>query len=210
MAWQRERDDQPVKAIRVRLCLLLIHANDDRMTNAPTKAEITSLDAGLLASFTASDGRSLADVLAAGPTLLVLLRHLGCTFAMEAGADLAAQRAGIEAAGVRLVLVHMAREADAARFFERYKLGDVLRIADADKRLYRAFGLERGSLGQLFGPRVIARGINAFCTGRHTIGKLQGDGLQMPGVFLMRGSAIVRALRHAHAGERPDYAAIAR
>jgi hypothetical protein len=169
---------------------------------------ITRLDDELLSGFEASDGRTLGAVLDAGLALLVFLRHLGCTFALEAGADLAAQRLAIEATGATLVLVHMTTPANAARFAARYGLVGVPMVADPQRRLYRAMGLGRGGVCQLIGPRVMVRGLEALRHG-HTIGRLQGDGLQMPGVFLVRDRAVVRAFRHAHAGERPSYAALA-
>lgn len=176
------------------------------MTSTTTPNQV---DNDLLASFTASNGRTLADITADTPTLIVFLRHFGCTFCMEAAADIAKQRQAIEHAGTGIVFVHMSRNANAERFFQRYGMPDAVHISDPQCRLYDAFDLKRGTLGQLFGPKVIARGINAFLTGGHTIGKLQGDGFQMPGVFLVQGNAILNEYRHAHAGDRPDYFGLA-
>jgi peroxiredoxin len=167
------------------------------------------LDPALLASFSASNGRTLAEITADASTLIVFLRHFGCTFCMEAAADIAKQRDAIEQLGTGIVFVHMSRNANAEAFFQRYGMPDALHISDPQCRLYDAFDLKRGTLGQLFGPKVFARGINAFLTGGHAVGKLQGDGFQMPGVFLMRGNAILAGFRHAHAGERPDYLRLA-
>ena len=41
------------------------------------------------------------------------------------------------------------------------------------------------------------------------VGKLVGDGFQMPGVFLLRNGRIEKAFRHQTAADRPDYCELA-
>jgi peroxiredoxin len=153
-------------------------------------------------------GISLSEWTHDSPTLVVFLRHAGCSFCREALSDLAAARASIEQGGVRICLVHMGPETQARTYFADYHLDDVPRISDPERRLYRAFGLERGRMRQLFGPAVIRRGIEAAAHG-HVIGTLAGDGFQMPGVFLVHKGAILRAFRHETAADRPDYQELA-
>lgn len=155
-----------------------------------------------------SGGESLLELSERSAVLVVFLRHLGCTFCREALSDVAARREGIEGEGVGLVLVHMAPDDRARELFREYGLGDVARVSDGEKRLYEAFGLERGGPLALFGPRVWIRGLKATLAG-HRVGKLVGDGFQMPGVFLVRDGRVIRAFRHATAGDRPDYEAMA-
>lgn len=140
--------------------------------------------------------------------LVVFLRHAGCTFCREAVADLAAQRGQIEAAGTTPVLVHLGREQDAAAWLAGSGLEDLPRISDPSRELYASFELERGGFLQLFGPKVWWRGLRAAMAG-HGVGKLQGDGLQMPGAFLVRDGKIRLAYRHKSAADRPDYVALA-
>lgn len=154
-------------------------------------------------------GPSLAERSQAAPQLVVFLRHLGCTFCRETLADLARVRPHVEAAGVKIVLVHMVADDQAASVFATYGLADVPRLSDPNKQLYRAFELRRGTLAQLFGPHVWLRGIGAGLWQRHGVGWLQGDGFQMPGAFVVHQGRIVRAFRHADAADRPDYCALA-
>lgn len=140
--------------------------------------------------------------------LLVFLRHAGCTFCREAMADLRERREAIESRGVRLVVAHMGDDVSAGAFLSRYGLGDISRIADPERALYRAFDLKRGSFTQLFGVRVALRGVAATLRG-HLIGRLAGDGFQMPGAFLVRDGRIVAAHRHRTVADRPDYGALA-
>ena len=158
---------------------------------------------------TTNFGTSLFDLSRESPLLVVFLRHAGCTFCREALADIAAKRATIESQGVRILLVHMGTDAQGQSTFTHFGVADLPRISDPDRTLYRAFDLSRGSLSQLFGPRVLLRGLRAGIIDRHFVGTLQGDGLQMPGAFLIHNGIIQRAFRHADAADRPDYCELA-
>jgi len=143
------------------------------------------------------------------PVLLVFLRHFGCTFCREALADLRVQRSRIEAAGVRIALVHMSPDAEAESFFARYALDDVARFSDPGRGLYRRFELRRGTWSQLFGFSVWMPGARAIFADGHGLGVPAGDGFQMPGAFLVLNGRIVHAYRHDTAASRPDYCKLA-
>ena len=176
---------------------------------ANTAAAGPAADIGTaLAAAHTQTGASLADLSRQGPVLLLFLRHSGCVFCREAIADAAAALPQIEAAGVRLVLVHQGSDDDLRPLLARYNVPAVDRVSDPSTTLYRSLELPRGSLGQLFGPPVWSRGLAAVLAG-HGIGPLVGDGFQMPGAFLIRDGRIVAAYRHRHAADRPDYAALA-
>jgi len=165
-------------------------------------------------SSTDQHGRSLDALSRERPLLLLFLRHLGCTFCREAASDVSVQREAIEREGVTPAFVGMMEESALGEFLEAYGLGDLPRFADPDRELYRAFGLRRGSPRQLFGPRVWKRGLAAAAPswlggGGHGLGALQGDGLQMPGVFLLHEGRVVGGYRHETVADRPDYRELA-
>jgi hypothetical protein len=81
-------------------------------------------------------------------------------------------------------------------------------FADPDRLLYRALDLRRGSFRALFGPRVWLGGIAAALRG-HGIGRLEGDGFQMPGAFVIHRGRVVRSYRHTTAADRPNLAELA-
>lgn len=153
-------------------------------------------------------GPSVAELSRAGPVLLIFLRHTGCTFCREAVADVASVRDRLDQEGVRPVLVHQGEDEDLIPLLARHGLSGIDRVSDPELRLYRAMELRRGSFGQLFGPGVWLAGIRATLKG-HLVGRLVGDGFQMPGVFLVRDGKVVRSYRHATAADRPDYADLA-
>lgn len=157
----------------------------------------------------AQTGQSLLSLSNQQPLLLVFLRHLGCTFCREALADLAEKRGELHREGVLIALVHMGDDAAAHQLFSRYSLDDVPRFSDPHRLLYAAFDLQLGTLRQLFGPRVWWRGVAASLRG-HSVGRLIGNGFQMPGVFLLHRGRVVRAFRHQTAADRPNYCTLAR
>lgn len=139
------------------------------------------------------------------PVLLVFLRHVGCTFCREALSDLADKRKEIESTGTQIVLVHMGREEAAEQILRKYDLLDIPRVADPKLTLYEAFGLERGTMAQLLGPKVWLRGFKAGFLGKHGMGGAEGDVAQMPGVFLLFHGETLKSYRHQSAADRPDY-----
>ena len=159
-------------------------------------------------SFRTSDGRTLADLSRDRPVLLVCLRHLGCTFARQALADLREQRQAIEQSGVRVVLAHLEDDAVAAPVFARYGLEDLAHVSDPGAHVYESCGLTRGGARQLFAPRVFWRGLRAALLERHGAGLSGADVRRMPGAFLIDHGRIVRAFRHATSSDRPDYTAL--
>lgn len=155
------------------------------------------------------DGSTLLKLSHESAVMVVFLRHFGCVFCRETVADIAHRRRALEMKGIRVAFVHMADEDVAAPFFAQYGLDDVARISDPDKRMYRAFGLERGTMRQLFGLKTLARGFKAGIVDGHGIGKWVGDVFQMPGVFVIHEGDIVESYRHDRASDRPNYFGLA-
>ena len=71
-----------------------------------------------------------------------------------------------------------------------------LLVCGDDLSAYAAYGLGRGSLSQLFGWRSWLRGAVATLQG-HVVGRLTGDGFQMPGTFLIDTGGVIR-FTHRH------------
>lgn len=147
--------------------------------------------------------------LADRPTLVILLRSFGCTFCREAMADVAAARESIRNAGAEVAFVHGATAPEAAPWFGKFGLQDVVKISDPDLAHYRAFGLGRTTAGALVDPRVWTRGAVcalSFGFGGQTPAMLR----QLPGVFLVQRDRVLAEYRHRSPSDRPDYAALVR
>ena len=152
-------------------------------------------------------GVSIDELSRLSPVMVVFLRHLGCPFCREALSDLASARAEIERDGTRLLLVHLASEREIV---ERLApgLADVVRLADPHQVIYRAFGLGRGGILNVFGPLVWVRFLQVAFLRRRGF-SMQDDIFQMPGVFMVYHGQVIRSFRHQKISDRPDYRAIA-
>jgi len=154
-------------------------------------------------------GLTLLAMSTQSPIMLVFLRHAGCTFCREALSDLSVGLAAIQATGTQVVLVHMAGEETVAPFLKRYGLDGLPRVSDPHRHLYRAFGLKRGNLMNLFGPKVLWRSIEAGILKGHGIGLPVEDASQMPGIFIIFHGEILRGYQHQSAADRPNYLELA-
>lgn len=165
--------------------------------------------ARLLEEAVTESGRSFISLVEESPVLLVFLRHAGCTFCREALGDISRDRSAIESSGTRIVLVHMGDRAEIQQVIAKYNLSDLERICDVDQKLYHAFGLQQGSLRQLFGLKVWWRTLVAGFWGGHGWGRPAADFMQMPGVFLVDEGLIANRFRHRSAADKPSYVALA-
>lgn len=165
-------------------------------------------DLNLLASTRTSTGETLADMSAAAPILLVLLRHEGCSFCRNAMSDIARLRTQIEKAGARIVLGHMSTAESFHAFASRYGLSGIPSVSDPERTLYRGLGLRRGTLGQVLSPRVLWRWFKVLLSG-HMPGSIKGDPLQLPGAFLLHKGQVIKSHTYRDASDRPDYLALA-
>lgn len=154
-----------------------------------------------------SVGVSLDELSRLSPVMVIFLRHLGCPFCREALADLARDRAEIESDGTRIVLVHLSSERE---ILDRLApgLADVVRLPDPNQVVYRAFGLGRGRLPDVFGPLVWFRFLQVAFFRRRGFG-FQDDIFQMPGVFMVYHGQVIRSFRHQSIADRPNYRALA-
>ena len=153
-------------------------------------------------------GESVAELSESGRVLLVFLRHAGCCFCRETLADIAAARTAIDRRGLRIVLVNMGQAQELNKLLAKYRLSGLDLISDPDQRLYDVFGLRRGTFRQLFGWKVLWRGVIGGVMLRHGIGLAHADASQLPGAFLLDSCAIVRRFRHRSVADRPDYVSL--
>jgi hypothetical protein len=149
-------------------------------------------------------GSPLGELLDRSPTLVVFLRHFGCTFCRQAMADVAALRPQIEATGTSLAFVHPESAAFARPWFDRYGLGDALQVSDPAREYYQAFDLGTVSAAALVAPTVLTRG--AMSALSHGFGPQPFTLLrQLPGVFVVHRHRVLAAYRHRRTADRPDY-----
>jgi len=160
--------------------------------------------------FETSDGQNLEELVQKQPVLVVFLRHFGCTFCRETLQDLAKVKNDIDEMGTKLLVVHMGYDTHARDMLKRYNLVDVPRLSDPECILYKRFNLSKGRLMQIFGPKVLWRGLIAGIFKGNGIGEEEGDAFQMPGVFLLKSGKVIKKFVHRTAADRPDYKGLAK
>lgn len=160
----------------------------------------------VIQEMTTSIGQTVSEISATQPVFLVFLRHFGCVFCKEALHDIAELRSDIQSKGLSLVFVHMAKPAIADEYFQEFNLSGVIHISNPDKKYYRAFGLLKGTVSQLYGLSTWIRGFGPKTKGlKLELAEQLGDSTQMPGMFLINKGEIIKQFAHRRASQRPNY-----
>lgn len=133
---------------------------------------------------------ALRSLYADGPLAMVFLRHLGCVFCREQVAMLHDYQAS------RLVFVVMASPKETAQFRQEMNSPHTF-LCDEAQELYRAFGLKRGGVGQMFNLKTFKRGMEATRAG-HRVGRPVGDPWVLGGAFLVSQGGEVTFRKPAH------------
>ena len=113
-------------------------------------------------------------------------------------------RERLEEAGAGVTLIGLGPHTRAALFCdERHVPFECL--SDPTQEAYRAYGLERGSNLQLFGPQLLLRYARAVLRRDVEAARLSGDDYrQMPGTFVIDRAGIVRyAHRNRDVADNP-------
>jgi len=176
------------------------------------EAEGAGGDAAALAGVRAESGVSLAELVEQSPVLLVFLRHFGCSFCRKAISDVAELKGELATRGVRPVFVHLGPAELAVKYFEYYGMGDVERVCDPEAKVYAlpVFALgKKNWFWQALNPVVVVGWLKGALF-QHGIGKIVGDGFQMPGVFFLKERRVVRGFRYKTIADEVDYLRLVR
>ena len=177
------------------------------MTTSATVSASEDEVAAVLASIRTESGANLLELAQASPVLLVFLRHFGCSFCRQAISDVADLRGELNHRGVQPVFVHLGTPERAKQFFDYYGIGDVERISDPEAAIYQhpVFQLSRTNPWSNLLQPMVWMGWLKGAIFRHGIGKIEGNGHQMPGIFFLKGGKIVRHFRYRTIADEPDY-----
>jgi hypothetical protein len=108
---------------------------------------------------------------------LVFLRHFGCVFCRRYVSQFR------PFSGENVVFVCQEGPEEAERFKRRMRSPHRF-VCDPEARLYEAFGLGRGTVGQMLNLRTLAQGAVATLQG-HGFAPPSSDPWRMPGVFVV-------------------------
>jgi thiol-disulfide isomerase/thioredoxin len=172
-------------------------------TDTATEQEV----AQALSEIYTESGANLLELTNASPVLLVFLRHFGCSFCRQTISQVADLSEELAKRGVRPVFVHLGPPAIAKANFDFYKLYDVERINDPEAKVYQhpVFSLTRTHPATHLANPAVWAGWFKGAIFKYGIGKIEGDGHQMPGIFFLKGPKIVRRFVHKNISDEPDY-----
>lgn len=148
---------------------------------------------------------TLREQLRSGPplTLMVFLRHYGCIFCKEMVRDLRAARESD--AGYPELLFFGQGDLDETAAFAQKLWPEMAIVSDPERTIFTAMELGKGSIYQMFGPRVWACGIRAGIKGNFQ-SRIVGDPWTMPGLFAVDANGTIRwRYTFDHAGHHPDW-----
>jgi len=124
---------------------------------------------------------------------LVFTRHFGCPQCKEMLSQIVASKSEIEQAGLAIVAVTQGTPAETLEFCKRQAPG-VACLSDPERKAYRAYGLEGGSLWQvIFSPQALLGALRAWRHGHRTELPPRGqDVMQMSGTFIIGTDGKIR------------------
>jgi len=96
-------------------------------------------------------------------------------------------RKEFEAAGANLVLIGQANPRQAAHFRRRQKI-ELPVLADEKRQTYKLIGAKKASLGELLGPRMVAKGLRTSVEHRVVQGRTIGSPTQLGGALVIAPS----------------------
>jgi peroxiredoxin len=105
-----------------------------------------------------------------------------------------------EASGAAVGVIGLGRPDQARAFCERRRVPFAC-WTSPDGSAHRTYGLRRGTLNQLAGPRVWLPGLRNALRGNPQGRFGQGDPAQLPGTFVVDTEGLIR---YAHRGRRSD------
>ncbi len=139
------------------------------------------------------EGVALASLWAARPLLLIFVRHFGCPQCKELLEFVTQNKTRLEAAGLAVALVTQGTPAETLEFCRRHAPGQLC-LADPQRQVYRAYGVERGGLRQTFlSPRVWLANWRARKKGyRVELPPPGQDAMQMAALFVIGTDGRIR------------------
>jgi peroxiredoxin len=139
------------------------------------------------------------------PLLLAFTRHFGCTQCKEMLDELVKGRKKIENAGLSLAVINQGTPEISALFAEKFALGLTM-LCDPERKVYEAYGLEKGNLFQTFlNPKIWSAISKARKKGYQVETPPEGqDAMQMSGTFIISKSGqILLPYYYDHIADHP-------
>ena len=134
--------------------------------------------------------------------MLVFLRHFGCNFCKETLRSIEKNKSDLLNARTKTVIVHQSSKDHASQVLDIYGLEDFEHVSDPSRIVYKAFGLKQHRVSEVLKPKVIWGTIKSMIMG-HIPGKIIGDPLQKPGIFVIKDALLTESFSYSSISDRP-------
>jgi len=147
---------------------------------------------------------ALSSFWAERPSVVVFLRYFGCPFCQMQVVSLREERQRFDSIGGAIVLLGQGEPGQGLAFTRSHDLPFPC-LLDADRTAFGAYGLGRGTVMQIFSPKVGVPFLRANLHGETRQRGLRGGRFtQMPGTFVVDIDGTIRlAHRNRHIGDSP-------
>jgi hypothetical protein len=139
------------------------------------------------------------------PLMLAFTRHFGCTQCKEMLDELVAGRDKIKKAGLDIAIVLMGSVESSLEFSQKFAPG-LKCLTDPDRKVYQAYGIERGGIFQTFFNLKVWRAIRQSSKKGYKVEQPpEGqDAMQMSAIFIINKSGkIVLPYYFDHIADHP-------
>jgi peroxiredoxin len=140
------------------------------------------------------------------PLLLAFTRHFGCTQCKEMLDELVAGKDRINEAGLDIAIIMQGDPVATAIFSEKYAPG-LFCLADPERKVYQAFGLERGNVFQTFLNLKVWSGISKSQKKGYKVEPPPPgqDAMLMSGTFIIsKGGKVILPYYYDHIADHPQ------
>lgn len=185
----------------------------------PTRLRWTEipLQVGDLAkNFTLQDSNGklveLSSVWTEKPTLIIFLRHYGCSCGMDRVKQLREEFDALKSQGANILLIGQGEPERSAAYAKKYNLPPVPILSDPENKVYQAYGLLEGKPSQIvfdapeeFLDRDYQAGVNLAKSRKDDDRPLVDNPWLLPGEFVIDTKGIVQlAYRYNYCEDYPD------
>lgn len=147
-------------------------------------------------------GNSILELSKNNEVLLVFLRHFGCNFCKETLNEIETNKERLLNSKCKIIIVHQSSREHAKKVFEIYNLEEIEHVSDPSRIVYKAFGLGKHNYLEILKPRVLWSTFKSILKG-HLPGRIKGDPLQMPGIFIIKNSVLINSFDYSNIADRP-------
>lgn len=140
----------------------------------------------------------------ASKSIIVALRHQGCTFSRENLEHLNQYIDYYKKSGYRVYLLHMSENQEIQPLVDKYIQSSIELLSDPHREIYQALNLAKANFATAFGLKEFIQGLKGILKG-YGLGPLRGDGFQLGGLFVVEDNQVKQSYPATRASDIYPY-----